>query len=855
MNTRIVAGLMSAVLVGCGGGGDEPGSPGSGTPNPGTQTRPDFAQPVYNGRTAKVAVDHAAATDIAAVFALALATVSEYLSDGLYPSIPDNQTIDRTDMGPDGGSVRLQGYGDAFRFGWLSATFNAYATDGTVLNGRLTEHRLRDEHGVEFVAISYHALRIRTGTLPEIRVDGTIKYEGPSPTITNTHDLSLTSDGETLFLRNLIAVFDYPTELFDTGLRVAVEGDVLQSGLGLFTVRTDTPMALSSRHDGRVVTGQAQLTGDGAVRFMPLNNHFVALEYAALGGDFTRAVRREWDQLADGAETATPMVGDPGIRQSWTSIPIKLDARFSHGGADGIQHTWSLVFGAPGEHAWLDHPQGAVVRFQPGGPGEYLLRLSSTDGVSTRESYIVHEAVEGFVTDPPPFREHHQLGPAQFASVGDEVSFDTRLYISRSGDPAGTIGTQVDAPPASAVDSATVSEDGERASFIPDVSGRYRLMGAVDVFVDIPRHFAPVVRLNVEDGSLTGQNKRDVAEISLADARALLYLTGSHSGLGKLFLTELDGEVSFRPTVVLGEFTMQRLLVVDLDGDGFDDIVGVDKFALTVLDQQADGSFTVRASIPYGPGGSFGCSVKPDVVVGDLFERGDRALAVPCADGVYTFNVSAAGAISAGVFHATPMRPRALLTADLDGSGRGTLVFSHGNEFPTDAGFMVLHGNPDGTFDAPVTYTAGPGVSIPPLVTAADLDGSGRDELVATTHGEIIIVEHDATGTVVQTYTHTLLPSYTPTAFVIDDFDGQPGLEVAVASDSLSDLLRVFALGAAFAPTELAAVPIDNPGGSPFVRAPLRTWDFNGDGLRDLMILRTSDGLDIHLAERAITGP
>lgn len=855
------SGLLIAVfLVACGGGGDDASNPpdsGSGTPNPGTETRPDFAQPVYSGPTSKAVVDHDSATDIAAKFALALAAVRDYADDGYNVSIPRNEIVDESQDGPNGGSVRIQGRGDSTRHGWLTATFQQYAADGMLINGAVTEHRLRDHQGFEYTAVSYHGLRLRAGTLPELRIDGTVTYvsAGQNPLGTNTYNLSMTAGGDSLLMRDLVAVFDTPAGHFTAGQRIALTGDVIHSSVGLFTVRTDVPMALSLSQTDRVFTGKVQLTGEGAVRMMPLNNHFVALEYAEVGGDFTRALRREWRDLFGAFADATPaLVADPGPRETWTSMPIELDARFSYGGVDGIEHTWSLVFGAPGEHAWLDHPQGTVVGFEPGGPGEYLFRLTSTDGVTTRSSYVIHSAVEGWVADPPPFRERRQVGPSRDASVGDEVEFETRLFVSRSGDPPWAISTwTIESPAASGVSAATVSGDGETVSFEPDVAGIYTLFDA-SIFVDTPRYYAPAVNLNVEDGSPTGQNKRDVAEIRVGAARALLYLAGHHSGLGKLFMTELDEAGSFRPTVVLGEYTMQRLLVVDLDGDGLEDIVGVDGWEMTVLDQQPDGTFVARAPIAYGPGGEWGCSSADDVVIGDLFERGDRVLAVTCREGIYTFDVSPTGNIAAGVLHSMPIWLTALLTADLDGSGRGTLVFTHGRVHPIDAGFMVLHGNPDGSFDAPVAHTAGAGISIPPLVKAGDLNGNGRDELVATTHGNLIVVEHDAGGAVVQTHTHAFLPIHTPSALVVADFDGQGGDEVAFASTAEKQL-RMYTFDAGLLPSDFVVPFSTTLSPSPFVQDPLRTWDFNGDGLPDLLIATLGAGLEIHLAEGPIDAP
>ncbi len=182
------------------------------------------------------------------------------------------------------------------------------------------------------------------------------------------------------------------------------------------------------------------------------------------------------------------------------------------------------------------------------------------------------------------------------------------------------------------------------------------------------------------------------------------------------------------PTSVfpLGLSTTSSLRVTDLDGDGLADV------ALATLDDQGNGALGVAFNQGMGVLAapvSVGSAAPTSLVVGDLDADGRKDLLVAERTGhLLVFHNAGQGSFAQSGDHsidpeATGLRVVGL--ADLDGSGKVDVILQDSS----DAIVMLNHG--DGTLDAPMEYASGGA-----LAGVADLNGDGRPDLLAnTSHG------------------------------------------------------------------------------------------------------------------------
>lgn len=189
------------------------------------------------------------------------------------------------------------------------------------------------------------------------------------------------------------------------------------------------------------------------------------------------------------------------------------------------------------------------------------------------------------------------------------------------------------------------------------------------------------------------------------------------------------GAGSFATThVPLGTATFAfDLSLGDLDGDGWPDLVYVGATAGGVrIRRNVAGSFSSAEVVLPTPGSS-------DAVptLGDLDHDGDLDVVHPSGpgDALTVFWNDGAGTFSAPMFVPLPAHFRAtrVAVADTDGDGVRDLIGA-GALFDLGS-VVVVRGLGGGVFDTGRVLTSGHGAG---PVSTADLDGDGRDDIVAT---------------------------------------------------------------------------------------------------------------------------
>jgi hypothetical protein len=185
----------------------------------------------------------------------------------------------------------------------------------------------------------------------------------------------------------------------------------------------------------------------------------------------------------------------------------------------------------------------------------------------------------------------------------------------------------------------------------------------------------------------------------------------------------------------------------------------------------------------------------------------------------------------APTFIATGPDPSAVIAADLNGDGHLDLIVANSarSGAPTDSGSIaVLLGHGDGTFAAPVLYSAG----IKPYdVKLADIDLDGHPDLVTANNGSnnftILLGHGDGTFTRAGSYN---MFSTGPTSLAIGDLTGDGLPEVIVACNANTRVIALRNLGGGVFGTPTANFSVSSkPQG-------VQVLDLNGDGHNDLLI-------------------
>lgn len=246
--------------------------------------------------------------------------------------------------------------------------------------------------------------------------------------------------------------------------------------------------------------------------------------------------------------------------------------------------------------------------------------------------------------------------------------------------------------------------------------------GKADVVLS--QYDPPVIRVMLGKGDGTFTAGATFATISAAGALAVAELTGDglpDIAVGGAGAHDSNHEVAVHAGNGAGQFSTavssvpgsnyRSLTPADIDGDGDTDLLAGDGNSNRVLLNGGDGRFSDGGGLSSG-----------GVVTGDFNRDGRTDIAIARGESIEIVHGGTSGTATAATYDIGPHETR-LTSADVDDDGNTDLLIPS-----SEASIVtVLHGNADGTFDAPLHFLTGPGTS---SVVAADFDRDGRDDLL-----------------------------------------------------------------------------------------------------------------------------
>jgi hypothetical protein len=529
-----------------------------------------------------------------------------------------------------------------------------------------------------------------------------------------------------------------------------------------------------------------------------------------------RSIAYRWEDnfaAPAGADThgsVRAVVSSP-FNRGWaeTGIVFRPEGRFSeHGGGGFVSHQWQLLVAPLGSTASLVDASSTRPSFTADLAGEYLFKLTSTDGASASTAYLGVEATApgGYPFD---FRasgnDRSVDGSRRRLESNDEIALDGRpSYSSYYSYPPSTTPSQRNWRVTrneiwgAEIESVLFAPNGPVTRFSPTVPGFYRA-----TYSTPDSHANPLTTVSFNVGLVTSAG---VAVIGVPD------------------------------------------IPFDYDNDGDLDLIGVfPSFGMVasswrLVRRAADGKLDATLNLG-GPNPDDGYSWdhRFEDVTGDglpdllRFRNSLVEVSAQQPDG----RLAAAVALSTTLCGSAEF-VRVLGAVDIDRNGRNDIVRRARCPGPTPYAQLIVNlSNSDGSF-APSTTVNVPDASIPATGAAGDLDGDGSREIVgvpasSSTPNSVIVLRVNGTGGL-DASTMTLSAPYGAPGYIF----GEHVRIVDINLDGRQDLL--VGSGDTFVLTQ-------NPDHSFTERALLafhpnsqgaltgfRTVDIDGDGRLDLYL-------------------
>ena len=273
----------------------------------------------------------------------------------------------------------------------------------------------------------------------------------------------------------------------------------------------------------------------------------------------------------------------------------------------------------------------------------------------------------------------------------------------------------------------------------------------------------------------------DFNEDGFADAAIGTY--GDFSNGTDLFVLTGVGDGRFSPAN--SSAYSQRLVSVetaDFNEDGhLDLLVGGEQSALFVLLGQGNGTFGNQIGLPVNGG------ALPGPAITRFGPQSHLDLVVLSGDfnGPQTWSLigNGDGTFSSGPIEALPTYVTGMAAGDFDGDGFADLALSL-----NDGSLRIRLGTGDGHFGSERAYDAGPFGQL----VAADVDGDGKIDVLATGDGTIAIFYGNGDGTFVQA---TIGLGWTAQALALADFDLDGHMDIVSANGDAGNVALLRGLG------------------------------------------------------------